>query len=441
MEIIRFIISIVIVYLSGKIVQQVNLPAILGWLLAGMLIGPNVFNVLTSETMGQSWYLLLMTLAQVIVGVMIGSNLIISKIKKAGMSIFQLALFQIIGIILVVTLVFSLVFSNIGLPWYIALVMGFVAIATAPAPTLSVIKEYKTEGPLTRTTVAMTVMNSVLAALIFFTFISIFESMFSQGDSSILMSILYMLLIPIGLGFIIGWMVSKFIQKNTSGQMGMIIFTVTLVLFTLGMMYLDQQVYPEPMANYILAGAGYAAGFVNFISEDKRDAISDHFALFQSLALLVIIMNLAAPLNPSLLISAGIWSLVYLVLRFIGSSLGAYFGGKFTESDPAVQKFLGITMMPHAGISLVHAGVAASALAVIDPYYGELVQVIIPAAAIVNEIIAILLSKKAYQWAGESQDQADDNSDFVEENSNYRYQPRHLRYYENKRYRDKKAKH
>ncbi len=75
--------------------------------------------------------------------------------------------------------------------------------------------------------------------------------------------------------------------------------------------------------------------------------------------------------------------------------------GKMTKADPTVTKYLGLTLLPHSGVSLVFTGIAVSTLTVVDASLVQIISGTIVAAAIINEIIAVIVAKFAFKWAGE----------------------------------------
>lgn len=85
----------------------------------------------------------------------------------------------------------------------------------------------------------------------------------------------------------------------------------------------------------------------------------------------------------------------------MGKIGGAFLGGKMTKADPTVTKYLGFTLLPHSGVSLVFTGIAVSTLTVVDASLVPIISGIIVAAAIINEIIAVIVAKFAFKWAGE----------------------------------------
>ena len=90
--------------------------------------------------------------------------------------------------------------------------------------------------------------------------------------------------------------------------------------------------------------------------------------------------------------------------RAAGKTGGAYIGGKLTKVQLVVTKYLGFTLLPHSGVSLVFTGIAASALSSFAPSLADIVSGTIVAAAVINEIIAVIVAKYAFKWAGEIED-------------------------------------
>lgn len=85
----------------------------------------------------------------------------------------------------------------------------------------------------------------------------------------------------------------------------------------------------------------------------------------------------------------------------MGKYSGAYFGAKITNSPNTVKKYLGLVLLPHSGVSLVFTGIAVSVLSTPAPECAKIIQGTIAAAAVINEILAVIISKKAFEWAGE----------------------------------------
>ena len=107
------------------------------------------------------------------------------------------------------------------------------------------------------------------------------------------------------------------------------------------------------------------------------------------------------PLDYRMIAGAGVFTVLYIVSRAIGKVGCSFVGGKITKAEPAVTKWLGFTLLPHSGVSLVFAGIAINTFSTIDPSLSAIISGTIVAAAIINEIIAVILAKVAFKKAGE----------------------------------------
>lgn len=137
LDVLKLIFAVFVAFLFGKLVSKLKLPAILGWLLAGMTLGPHALGLLNEPMMEAAWYTTAESILECVVGLMIGTELIWRKIKKAGKQIVVTTITESLGTFLVVSLVFGVIFGITGVPLYLAFLFGGIALATAPAPSLS----------------------------------------------------------------------------------------------------------------------------------------------------------------------------------------------------------------------------------------------------------------------------------------------------------------
>ena len=152
----------------------------------------------------------------------------------------------------------------------------------------------------------------------------------------------------------------------------------------------------------MLVGLGFSATFANLVSPRQLTRVMYLFNPVLRFSLTLLILNLGAGLDYRLIFNSGIFTLVYILSRAIGKYSFAYLGTKLTGFEPTVQKYLGFTLLPHSGTSLIFTGVVVSSLASFDPKLTLVIQGTISAAAILNELLAVILSKKAFDWAGET---------------------------------------
>lgn len=150
-ELLLLLIAIIIAYLVGKLVAKIKLPSILGWLITGMLLGPHALSLINQGLLDAKWYEVIIPILECTVGLMIGTELVWKKIKESGKAIIITTLIQSLGTFIIVSLVFGIVLKIMNLPLYLAFIFGGIALATAPAPALSIVHEFKTKGPMTNT--------------------------------------------------------------------------------------------------------------------------------------------------------------------------------------------------------------------------------------------------------------------------------------------------
>lgn len=136
-------------------------------------------------------------------------------------------------------------------------------------------------------------------------------------------------------------------------------------------------------------------------SEARLEQIMDGFNPVLGVAMIAVILNLGAPLDYHLILGAGLFTAIYILARAAGKYFGAYFGASITKSPDTVKKYLGLTLLPYSGVSLIFTGFAVSVLAVPAPECAKIVHGTIAAAAVINEIIAVITVKKGFEWDGE----------------------------------------
>ena len=133
-NILKLISAIIIAIIIGKLLSKLKLPSILGWLIAGMIVGPHALQLINQSLLEATWYEVMINILECSVGLLIGSELVFSKLKKSGKEIFVLTLTESLGTFVIVTLIFSIVLIIMGYPIYLAFIFGAIALATAPAP-------------------------------------------------------------------------------------------------------------------------------------------------------------------------------------------------------------------------------------------------------------------------------------------------------------------
>ncbi|MBU9736912.1 cation:proton antiporter [Diplocloster agilis] len=391
---------ICIASVCGKLISKLKLPAILGWLIAGIVFGPYLAEVVTLDITNALWYKVLIKFFECFAGVMIGREIIFKKIAKSGKQIIGITFVQSIGTFIFVTAAFSVVFVISDIPVYLAFIFGGIALATAPAPALSIVNEYHTNGPVTKTLLPLAAIDDIIGVIVFFTVISIVSGVNGSSSASPF-AIAGMVLLPFAIGIFAGLCASLFMKKTNSIRLRLVILLFFLCVSALCGLLIDHYLFHSFSLNYLLIGMAFSAAVVNVIPEEE---LTDTLKLYNpllNLSLVIVIVNLGMPLDYRLIAGAGLFTVIYILSRAVGKIGGAYLGGKLTKAEPVVTKYLGFTLLPHSGVSLVFTGIAATTLTAFDASLAAIVSGTIVAAAIINEIIAVIVAKFAFNWAGE----------------------------------------
>lgn len=399
-EIARLIITIAAALLAGKLISKLKLPAILGWLIAGMILGPHAAGLLSAHLMESGWYEVTESLLECTVGLMIGTELIWSQMKKTGKQIVVMTVIESLGTFLVVSLVFSLICIFTDLPIYLAFLFGGIALATAPAPSLSIVNEMRTSGPVTSTLIPMAALDDLVGALVFFLVIAVVTARTSTRQIPVFVVVL-LVFFPVILGAVIGFAAGKLLGRVRSPK-GSVLAASAMILFSTAVgLILNWYVLPAPVLNFLLIGMAFSTVFANMIPLEQLGDIMRVLKPAVGFSLVVVILNLGAPLDYHLILGAGIYTAVYIASRALGKYGSAFFGAAVTGAPKTVRNYLGLTLLPHSGVSLIFTGIAVSTLTPVAPEYASLIQGTIAAAAVINEIIAVFMAKKGFEWAGE----------------------------------------
>ncbi len=392
--IVLLVLFITLALLMGKLVSKIHLPAILGWLLTDMIIGPHALNWMDSSIIDAQWFHILSNIGEVFVGMLIGTELILKELKKSGKQILIICLFEGITAFIFVSVAFF-IFADI--PMSIALVFGAIALATAPAPSLSIVKEYNAQGPVSKTLIPLAALDDILALIVFFLVIGLVSGSMT-GEGVNVFAILMMIVLPLALGAITGLIGAKVLKKECNKWQTILKVTALIILTVAIGVYINENILS---INLVLSGISFAAFIANMVEEERLNEIMKDINPIISIALVLVILDLGAPLDYNLIFGAGLLTAIYIISRGLGKIVGSYTGGKISKAEKNVCKYLGLSLLPHSGVSLIFTGIAVSTLSPYVPEHAAMIQGTIAAAAVINEIIAVFLAKQAFKMSGE----------------------------------------
>lgn len=369
----------------SRLLGKFKFPDVTGYLIGGILIGPSVLGLLSQDQVkGME---VLSTIALSFIAFSIGSEMDLRAIKKMGSKIIIVTIFEALGAFLFVTASMLLIFKQ---DWAFSLAIGSISCATAPAATLMVIRQYKAKGPLVDVLIPVVALDDAVC-IIAFGIASFMANALINGESLNIATMvgkpLLEILMSIGLGAVAGFIYSLIAKKvrndgeNLSFTLAMI-FLVTAAALKLNLSGL--------LTLMVMGVVITNVGHVNKRYLDLVNAITPPiFVCFFVLS--------GADLNLSNLKSVGIVGIGYVVSRVIGKYLGSMLSTKISGFDQSVQRNLGLTLVPQAGVAL---GLSLIAANIIHGDHGQYIRTIILGATIVYELVGPLLAKFALKRAG-----------------------------------------
>ncbi|HID89736.1 MAG TPA: hypothetical protein EYP52_08530 [Anaerolineae bacterium] len=385
--------TIVAAYLGSKLVQRIGIPQVVGFIVAGLLLGTSFLNIIPLEMVRELGFISEISLG--LIGFEIGSHLRLSELRRMGRTILMILLGEAVGTFLLVAAgVYLLTRSD-----YTALIFGALAAATAPAATVDVLAEYRSKGPLTTTLLAVVGMDDVLALLLFSLAAALAESLLAKTGGLSLQQVVALplreiggaLLLGIGIGLPFEWLLDRL-----KGRHAVYAYIVGTVLLVAG---LANSIH----ASLILATMTMGLVVTN-IGSDNSEYVACVVERVGPLAYTLFFALVGARFQIALLPQMGLLGLLYIVLRTTGKFGGAWLGGWLGKAPPAVRDNLGLGLLSQAGVAVGLALSIANRFDVYGPVgvaLGELVVNVITATTFVVQMIGPVMVKLAITRAGE----------------------------------------
>lgn len=406
--------TIIVGTIFGKLIEKIKLPAVTGYIIAGIILGP-VTHIITTPVKSS-----LEVISNVAIGFIafsIGTELWLPKFKKSGKSIIIITIVQALLTFFVVTGLILLTTQKV----YLALTLGAIATATAPAPIMMIIKRYEGKGELTDTLIPVTGLDDAVGIIVFGVCLSIATSSCSGVAINVMTALVEPLLeilfscgigavIGLALGFVAKYIIYKY-DKNEkrSSYLGLIIVVVFLsVVFSHNGIPFGNFLGIERIAiSSILMPMMAGVVFTNMINKENFRQQAKATDIFTAPLMVAFFTLAGADLDFSILAGGSIIliSLLYVVGRSIGKICGAYAGGKLSKSSKNVTNHLGLTLLPQGGveIGLVISVVAAFAAlnSEVATEAGKEIQTIVIIGIFIFEIVGPVLTKYFLEKNGE----------------------------------------
>lgn len=388
---------------GGLLARKIKFPRISGYIIIGVLLSPSLLNVIPSELIrGELSVVTDITLG--IIAYLIGGSLKLERLKGLGRGILAITAFQSLGAWLFVGLLIAFLghlllplnslhasYSQTYLP--MAIIIGAVSCATAPAATLAIVHEYRASGPFTTTLLGVVALDDAVAILSTSVAMSFSRMLIGGGGISpykMLLPPLWEIAGSLALGVGVGFAIIHMSPLAKTRK--------TLLALVFGMIMLCVGLSRTLGISPLLANMAMGFVIVNRMKQSEQlfgviDDIEDViFAMFFTLA--------GTHFDLRILSAAGVLSVLIILGRFSGKFLGARIGSSLSHAPESVRKYLGLGLFPKAGVT-----VGLILLVQREPAFsmiGSLIVSAVLASVIINELIAPPLTKYAIVKAGEA---------------------------------------
>ncbi len=380
----------------NRVMKLFNLPNVTGYLIAGVIVGPHCINLLNAENLADVNFI--STIALGFIAFSIGGEFKIEAIKRLGGKVLSITFMQAFAAVaFVMASMFVVRAINpdlISIP--AILVLSAIATATAPAATLMVVRQYKARGPVTETLLPVVAFDDAIGLIVFAICFGIAKVLAGGGEASAKTLALLPLLeivLSLGIGCVLG-LILAFVCKLFKSRANRLCAMIATVLVAVGLCQIE--IFGVHMSSLLICMM-VGAAFTNA----RKDAvvILDGQERWTPPLFMLFFVISGATLDLTIIPHIGVIGIVYIVFRSLGKYLGAFAGGLVTKADSNVTKYLGITLLPQAGVAI---GMAQTVGA--EPMLASVSQSIVTVvlcATLVYEIVGPLLTKICLKRAGE----------------------------------------
>ena len=391
--------------LMSRAAKPLNLPAVTAYLVAGLIIGPFCIGRLDIAGLGFN------SLEQVgamdiisqtalgFIAFAIGNEFRLKDLKTMGRAAITVGILQ--AVITTVLVDCALIALHFMLPSVIslssAITLGAIAAATAPAATLMVVRQYKAEGPLTKLLLMVVAIDDAVGLVLFSVSFGIASALETGTISAV--SVILEPVLEIGASAVLGALAGyalHFLEKYFHSRSKRLSLAVAFVLLTVGFSQKKFNIGGVHVGFSLLLVCMVTGTIFCNICETSEELMARIERWTAPLNMLFFILsgaelNLTVLANPMVILIG----VVYIIFRSVGKIGGAYASCRMEKTTPVIQKYLGITLLPQAGVAL---GMALTAANLSD---GQMVRSVVLFSVLVYELVGPTLTKWSLFKAGE----------------------------------------
>ncbi len=387
-------ISILGGFAGGKLMERLKIPAVAGYVIVGVLLGGSVSGVFDAEAL--SGMGLVGELALGIIAFSIGGELEWRTVRQLARSLFPIVILEAGGAMLAVALGVWLWTGDIAL----ALILGAISSATAPAATVLVIRELRAAGPLTSTLMAVVGIDDAIALTLYAIAAAAAKGILASSAPLSIAGVLMVSGAEIGssllLGAVGGLVVGPLLARLPSLE-GKLTLTIGVLVAIAG---IADQLAISPL----LANMAFGAVLVN-VAPLSAKALVEQISTMGAPILIGFFVIAGAHLRLDLLPSLGLLGLIYLLARMLGKVGGASLGAWLSKASPKVRQNIGFGLLSQVGVAIGLSLVVANEFTGFGEKGRTLALTVINvllATTVVTEIVGPVLTRRALLRAGEA---------------------------------------
>lgn len=371
--------------LMTRLTRLVRLPNVTAYLIAGVIIGPCVLGLISSDTV--SSLSLITNVALGFIAFSIGDQFKMSTLKQIGKPAMIITVLESVGAVVLVDAVTLL----LGFPPAMCITLGALAASTAPAATLMVVRQYKADGPLTRMLLPVVAADDATGLIAYSISINIANGFVNHTPFNVVNT----LLVPLGqivlallIGAVFGFGISlacRFFKSHTNRMS-----------FCIAAVFAAAAISDKYGLSSLLMCMAIGAVYVNMRNDAEKVLNSVDDWTYPLFMLFFVISG--ATLDLTSLPKVGLIGVVYIITRFAGKWIGSYIGAAITKQPAVIKNNIGFALMPQAGVAI---GMATLASTQLGGGFGPQVLTVILSATLVYELIGPIATKSALKRAGE----------------------------------------
>ncbi|MBE7082897.1 MAG: cation:proton antiporter [Clostridiales bacterium] len=370
-------------FLITRITKRLKFPNVTGFIIAGIIIGPSVLGLIPQTVVDGMGFV--SDIAMTFIAFSVGKFFTTQVIKKGAKKALKITLFEVLITVALMMLTLKLIF---GLDWAFVVVLSILAIATAPASTMLTIQQYNAKGDFVETLLQVIAYGNVICIFAFGVATSIINSISIGAITTIdiLLPILYNLG-GILLGFVFGIILGKLLSVPTRSFDNRLILLVAMLLGLAG-------ICSAVSISADIACMVFGATYINFTKDKKlyKD-LTGFTPPIMSIFFILGGMNLKL----ASLKTVGIIGVVYTLVRFLAKYVGSVTGSVVAKSQLSHKKYLGLGLIPQAGVAI---GLAFLAQRVLPTAIGDTILTIILASSVLYELIGPACAKASLVMSG-----------------------------------------